>query len=917
MRYPPDTLEHEVELFLNSSWRDVSGDVLSNPGISIKRGRPDQSATPGPGSCSFILRNDAGDYSPRWPIGQWYGSIGQNTPLRVATIVSRDAFGRTASNGWGSDDYSSAWTSGGSGGTVAAANHNVGSGVGTISVPTTNAYRYDYLGSLNSAVVDVRADVTLTFSNVTGASVYPLGIMLRGQSTSSYYHVRTEITTAEAVTIGVFLADGTTIAAAVTVSGLTHTSSQTLRVRAQAEGHTIRGKVWAASGNEPYGWHITVHDETVTSSGFVGVRCGVATSNSNTLPVVYSIDNVRVRVPLCSNEISSLVPGWDTSGNFVTAEVTAGGPLQRLGRGAALQSSLRRGYLRDLDHPPLIYWPCEDANDGVTYYFAPAIGNLPLLITSGTPNIASLTPFDSSGALPAVNFSSWIGQIPGHTPGRCQVRFIVGVPSGGLGIGLRRLMVIATTGTVKQFSIFIDQNGDLWIYAYDSTLTALHISGPVDANLNGTPGQVAVEWEQTTATNVNINLISLHPGDASVSQIGPSGANIVGSQTVGFATAIVVDPDVLLPDTVSMGHISFHTTAETVLNLSGQLNAWKSETAGDRAERLGIEERLPVAYIGTLSDSEEMGPQRALELQKLLYECQSTDLGELFESRGEAGLTMRVRSSLLNQDAAITLDYSNGEISEPFVPVDDDQFLKNDVTISRQGGSSWRSVLETGRLSVLPPEDGGSGRYDETATLNVYADVQLSDLSGWIRYLGTVDEARYPIINLDLANRNLVAAGLQSAVLDLDIGDRLLIENPKVGQTVDPISQIIVGQALQLDQYKFVASFNCVPETPYQVGILDDTDKRVDSDSTTLTNNVTNSATSFQVTIVSGSALWTTASGDMPMLIRVGGEIMSVGSVTGTSSPQTFGSITRSVNGVVKAHLAAAVVKVAYPFVLS
>jgi hypothetical protein len=55
----------------------------------------------------------------------------------------------------------------------------------------------------------------------------------------------------------------------------------------------------------------------------------------------------------------------------------------------------------------------------------------------------------------------------------------------------------------------------------------------------------------------------------------------------------------------------------------------------------------------------------------------------------------------------------------------------------------------------------------------------------------------------------------------------------------------------------------------------------------------------------------------MPMLIRVGGEIMSVGSVTGTSSPQTFGSITRSVNGVVKAHLAAAVVKVAYPFVLS
>jgi len=49
----------------------------------------------------------------------------------------------------------------------------------------------------------------------------------------------------------------------------------------------------------------------------------------------------------------------------------------------------------------------------------------------------------------------------------------------------------------------------------------------------------------------------------------------------------------------------------------------------------------------------------------------------------------------------------------------------------------------------------------------------------------------------------------------------------------------------------------------------------------------------------------------------VGGEEMSVGTITGASSPQTFSNVTRSVNGVVKSHSTGAVVHLKRPGVVA
>ena len=65
-----------------------------------------------------------------------------------------------------------------------------------------------------------------------------------------------------------------------------------------------------------------------------------------------------------------------------------------------------------------------------------------------------------------------------------------------------------------------------------------------------------------------------------------------------------------------------------------------------------------------------------------------------------------------------------------------------------------------------------------------------------------------------------------------------------------------------------------------------------------------------------GSPLWTTSAGDFPFDINIGGEQITVTNITGASSPQTF-TVTRSVNGVVKAQSSGADVRLFFPMILA
>ncbi len=76
-----------VELYLNGAWIDITSYVMTRDGgenIAVTRGRPSEGQGADPATCTFQLNNRDGRFSPRNPTGIYYGSIGRNTPLRVS-----------------------------------------------------------------------------------------------------------------------------------------------------------------------------------------------------------------------------------------------------------------------------------------------------------------------------------------------------------------------------------------------------------------------------------------------------------------------------------------------------------------------------------------------------------------------------------------------------------------------------------------------------------------------------------------------------------------------------------------------------------------------------------------------------------------------------------------------------------------
>lgn len=915
MAFPSTPRDVVTEIFVNSAWTDISTSVYARDGIDLRRGRPNEAAQDQPSSCQLTLNNSSGNYSPRNPLGAYYGSIGRNTPLRLGIRTITDAFGRSVSSGWGSTDTGQAWSTASAGGTISASDYNVGSGVGTHSVPATSAYRLTYLSAVSYRGVDVRVDVSLPFTDVTGGDVEPANILLRGQSTTNYYMVRLVVNSSEGVTIALMHYDGTILASAVTTS-LTHSSSQTLRVRAQAEGNTLRAKVWAASGSEPYSWHVTAHTTTITTAGWIGVRSGVASGNTNTKPIVFSYDNLQLVLPRFAGEVSTWPQRWDISGNDKYAPIQVDGIMRRLGQGSSpVQSTLRRGTLAAAN--VLAYWPLED-DDSATF-FASALGGPAMAFTPGAVDLASYSAFQASSPLPTFTAASdtWYGQIPAYTAtGAVQVRFLMAIPSAGI-TDQAFLFGLRTTGTAGLWRVRYNTGGSLTVLAYADSAGGSTIlsSGPYAFAVDGQNLQVSLDLTQS-GSDIAWALSTLQPGQTTGST---AGATLTG-RTVGQALEVRISPPPESPPAITVqgltiGHVSARSAVTSIFDLSSELNAWIGETAGARIVRLCGEEGIAVSYVGTLTDTVAMGPQLPGDLLGLIRDAAEADLGCLYEPRGEVGLAYRTRSSLYNQSPTLALDYATGQVSPPFEPTDDDQLTRNDVTVKRDSGSAARAVLTTGHMSTLSPANSGAGRYDTEVTLNVQADSQLADLAGWRMHLGTVDEARYPSVTVDLTASGVVSAALEPQVLALDVGDRLTVAHPPAGQPPDQISQIALGFAEAINLFAHKVTANCAPESAYRILVLDDaTYGQADSDASTLASGATSTATSLSVAVSDGT-LWTTTGTETPFDIMVGGEQMTVTAISGAASPQTF-TVTRSVNGVVKAQSAGTAVRVANPVVL-
>lgn len=467
-----------------------------------------------------------------------------------------------------------------------------------------------------------------------------------------------------------------------------------------------------------------------------------------------------------------------------------------------------------------------------------------------------------------------------------------------------------TTGSVAWIDVVYHTGGTLTFIGFGPAGSTLFTAGPVSFNADGRFMLVSAEMVANSG-NIDYALTALIAGQDAAAG---SASGTLTSATLGDPWSVVMNPSGTLTDT-AFGHVAVLETVSPVTDLITPVAAHAGETAADRFERLCTELNVPVTIVGTNSDTEMMGPQLPLELVALLQECEDADRGLMYESKDQFGLAYRTRADLYNQDPAITLIYTNQDLADNLQPTEDDAHTRNDVTATRPNGSSAEVILSSGALSIQDPP-AGVGAYTFSQAVNVQADGQLPDLASWMLLVGTVDEPRYPQVNLDLIRTEL--QDNFSDITSADIGDFLTIQNPPSWLPPGPINQLVYGYTETLNAFTWTLAMNCVPESPYEVAEAGN-DSRADTDGATLHDAIGTGDTTFNVTSPSPNAVWVDSSGfpaEFPFDVIIAGEQMTVTEIDGTTSPQMF-TVSRQVNGISKAHNAGESVSLAHPAIIA
>ncbi|HEY1176979.1 MAG TPA: hypothetical protein VGF17_12545 [Phytomonospora sp.] len=906
MGFPDDPLGLRGELLLGSTWTDITGDLYARDPITHTRGRAYRATATDPATCSATIRNVDGRYTPRNPQGPYFGLLSRNTPLRISLP---GGVTHLATNGGAAD-----------------------------RARTPDSAPISLTGDL-----DVRVDLflaqwsssdTVEVAGKYGAAGARGWLLFLYQGRAWFYWSSdgsNELMSSSSAKLPIPASGRMTLRATLDVnngaSGRTITyytgpsvdgpwtpvgdpvvQAGTTAVFDTPEPLDV-GAVNKITFGNPVGRYYRfqlrkgINGAPVADVDFTAQTPGAAAFTDRT-GLAWTVDgnaSITDRVIRFSGEVPEWPPKWTASKADAWTPVEAAGPLRRLSQGQkALDSTLRH---RIPSGRPVAYWPLEDGRDA-TQFASPLPGVRPMSMSG--MDAAAVDTLDGSEALPVVRSNAtFSGTVP-MTPATILaaewhtefVFFAASPPTTA-----HTLLMWTGTGTVKLWRLMIDSGG-VRIFGYDddgntvtSSLLALSSLGVFNAwtrwRLWAKQNGSAVDWS-----------VQFVP-------IGGSGTGVVTTSYTGRVGRItgVKSNDSGVPDSldgVALGHISVFTTAGIDI-YSGADLGFTGERAGARMRRLADEQAVPLSVIGDPADTEPVGPQRPAALLDLLRLAAETDGGIFGEASDRAELTYRTRASLYNQPPALVLDYAAGQVAPPFEPVEDDQ-IRNDWTITRDGGSSGHAVLDEGPLSVQAPPNG-IGPYPDGKTLSLYRDEQTDPLASWMLHLTSWDEARYPSVTLLLHK----CPELIPDVLALRVGDKIRIVNlPVEFAAAGTVELLVDGWTETLQPRAWAITFTCSPAGPWTVAVRDETTlARRDAVGSTLAAAA--SATATTLSVATTDLPWTTDPADMPLNITVGGEEMTVSAITGTTSPQKFTIAARSVNGVTKPQTAGTAVHVAQP----
>jgi len=949
-----------TRLYLDGVWRDVSTHVRAEDGISYQRGRQGEDNTTPPQECSLVLDNSAskgdGDYTERNPLGQWYGHLKRFTPAEVAIRTVKDTCTATASSSWGTTDTHAdgawdvlTWTNTGG----SAGDFNKAAGKATHLIGAANSNRFSHLANLSQRDVNFAVTFSLSFSNVTGG-VVGTDYLMRGQSLGSYYAARVLIQTDESVEINIVDAAGTSlIGGPEVVAGLTHSSSQPLRMRMQCEGQTVRAKIWNANSDEPFDWDVSFTDEGDNATtlalrdaaGFVGIRSIVGAGNTN-VPVTLSYDDIEVSSMITTGEVASWPQNRDETGNDQTVRITIGGPKRRLTAAKTLaRSALYQFFLVNalggFKPTPHAYFPLEDDTQTATDFIAEATGGLSRLkfvpssvsstvskvtwggdttrpgarkaatLTGGGHLIATLSPPTGESTWGA----TWQAKF-NYSDGAHAVLGTLPTPDAPIYLTLD----IAADTTTLEFRL--DGGGatvpSMLVHDFGTKeeVEEWHTI-QVDASQNGADVDffLTVDGEVTDShTQAGFTLRGLYTVQLS-STVNASGAT-------GFSHLAVYGSDITTLDSFGV-------------DLAGRGNP--GENPVYRAKRVAQEYGFEFDWIGYggvtgvpdvlgpgEGDGRTMGAQRVVNVIDLLNDAEQVDGGLLYEQRSVAGFEFRTLRSMFSRSSWLTLDMGTSKhLSPPLVPTSDDRNITNRYTARRADGGEYVYTLEAGPMSTLSPDEGGIGLMDSGDSFNLESETSLPDTASYQVARGTIDQERYPAVTVELHRPAVYnTAGLVAKVRDLNVGDQVTLAGMASNGIYDDRDVLVLGYTGQLDRFRHTLKLVTTPAELLRVWTPGSTTSsasefaRGDSDYTTIDEDLTLTETDVTIEVESNRAFWvnsTSHPNNFPFDVMCGGERMTVTAGTAPSGQNQTWTVTRSVNGVEKTHTAGAKITLAEP----
>ncbi|MEU9839746.1 hypothetical protein AB0C69_11050 [Actinomadura sp. NPDC048032] len=877
--FPDEALDIAVELKLGGTWVDIKtlGHVYTRDPITITRGRQDEGSRSDPATCSMTINNKDGRYSPRNPNGPYYGLIGRNTPIRVSAGVGDVALSVPEVSGSGAS-------------TPDAAAIDI-TGDLDVRVDATLAWddedgglvgKYVETGNQRSWILWLNSNRTLTLywsttgSNLLSAtSTAPVPLSVGRQAVRATLDVNNGASgrTITFYTSGTLAGSWTQLGAPVVQAGTTSIFNSSAPLTVASVYGLVAGRFWKVEVRNGIGGTVAANpDFAAQADGATGF-----TDASGRAWTVIGDAALTPRALRFMGEVPAWPSRWGPSGEDVHVQIEAAGITRRLGQGRKpLASALRRA-VAGATQAYLGYWPMEDGA-GATQAASAVPGVAPLRAI-GPVEFSEEASGGTAGGATFGDGGKLVGTSPTIPPsvwgdGAWLIIFWFDLPADMGTSGVSPIVQWRTPGApiAHYWDLYTGQsvNGVLFLEVADSANNiATSAGGTIDLRGRG-PVQVAIYCNNNGVSNTNILVYVDGVMDI---------ATAVTSDQASTPTAIGVNLNVAAGTDFS-GSVSHLIVAPYVswqdrlaLDLVPAGLGYRGEAAGTRFARLCDEEGLPAAVIGDPAATEAMGAQLPAPVLDLLADCEDADGGTLYEARDQLALRYRPRSADYNTPPALVLDYHD-QLAAPLEPVDDDQGTRNDVTVERVGGSSARVVIDEGPLSVNAPPDG-VGIYDESLTLNVAYDDQLLPIAGWRAHLGTVDEARYPVVRVKLHKH----PELIDTVTAMDARARIHLTGLPPWEPPGTVDLIADGYTETLESRRWVVEYNTVPGSPWRTGVLDDPVLgRVDTDGAVLAKAAGAGDTTLLVTSTDGPS-WTTDPAEVPFDLRVGGEVVTVTAV--------------------------------------